>query len=171
MCVVHLTISNIKREHTWNHFLLKKCGSSARYKCDKLCEKYSSNCARAIRTANPVSPFNKTLMKMRPCYSTNSSYSSGLSSGLLRIRPVLRCYHTGTITTVKDCSVVRCSCYSTGSSYCTWLSSGWLRFRPVLRYVLPHRHNNYCKRLISYHDSERTIAIDWLPILCIIWVN
>ena len=41
---------------------------------------------------------------MRLCYNTDSSYCSGLSLGLLCLRPVLRCYPTGTITTVKDCT-------------------------------------------------------------------
>ena len=42
----------------------------------------------------------------RPCYHTRDNrYCSGLSVGLLRVKPVLRCYHTGTITTVKDWSI------------------------------------------------------------------
>ena len=40
-------------------------------------------------------------MKIRRVTTRHSSYCSILLLGLLRVRPVLRYYHTGTLTTVK----------------------------------------------------------------------
>ena len=42
-----------------------------------------------LAAPDPEVPYNKTVMKLRLCYNTVSSRSSGLSWGLLRFRPVL----------------------------------------------------------------------------------
>ena len=52
--------------------------------------------------------YNKTVMKTRRVIIRHSSYCSGISLGLPCVRSVLRCYHTGTITTVTDWTISSC---------------------------------------------------------------
>ena len=49
--------------------------------------------------------YNKTVMKTRRVIIRHSSYCSGISLGLPCVRSVLRCYHTGTTTTVIDWTI------------------------------------------------------------------
>ena len=43
-------------------------------------------------------------------------------------------------------------------SYCSGLSSGLLQFRAVIRWVLQHRHNNYCKKQFPHSSIDRELT-------------
>ena len=58
-----------------------------------------------ILNLDNVSESYDSKLRCRFLWDTLYSYCSGPSLGLLRFRPVLRCYYTDTITTVKDWTI------------------------------------------------------------------
>ena len=105
---------------------------------------------------DPVVPFNINAMMKMP---HSSSYSSGLSVGLLRLDPCycLLCYHTGTISTVKVWTIPS-HFYESGLTL-TWLACFEymiILFPPLLNVSMLWFSRQYCSIMLQFPHSHIT---------------